>query len=84
MGHILRPSVSNAGAVHVGYDAPMRTWLARLAMSFFVVAAVLIWEAYQGSKAGVQTWRIMVYLVAAAAGIALGVAGTREKHRRAP
>ena len=53
-------------------------------MSFFVIAAVLIWEAYQGTKTAVATWRIMLYLVAAAAGITLGVAGTREKHRRMP
>ena len=53
-------------------------------MSFFVIAAVLIWEAYKGTKTGVATWRIMMDLVAAAAGIALGAAGTREKHRRTP
>jgi hypothetical protein len=59
----------------------MQRWIARLAMSFFIIAAVLIWEAYKGSQTGLAGWRITLYLVAAAAGIAMGVAGTREKHR---
>jgi hypothetical protein len=53
-------------------------------MSFFIIAAVLIWQAYRGSQAGIENWRIIIDLIAAAAAIALGVAGTREKHRRTP
>ena len=59
----------------------MNRWLVRLAMSFFIIAAVLAWEAYKALKAGAEPWRIGIYLFATAAGIALGVAGTREKHR---
>ena len=59
----------------------MNRWLARLAMSFFVIAAVLIWEAYVAAQNGAPTWRIIVYLTAAAAGVFLGIAGLREKHR---
>jgi hypothetical protein len=59
----------------------MNRWLARLAMSFFIIAAVLAWEAYQALQHAGPPWRIAVYLVAAAASIALGVAGIREKHR---
>jgi hypothetical protein len=51
-------------------------------MSFFIVATVLLWEAYRGSQRGAETWRITMDLIAAAAAIALGVAGMREKHRR--
>ena len=59
----------------------MNRWLARLAMSFFIIAVVLAWEAYQGLQHHAPPWRIAVNLIAAAAAIALGVAGTREKHR---
>jgi hypothetical protein len=59
----------------------MNRWLARLAMSFFVIAAVLVWEAYKlGTNFG-PSWRITVYLVAAGLSVVLGAAGTREKHR---
>jgi hypothetical protein len=60
----------------------MNRWLVRLAMSFFIIAAVLIWEAYKASVNGADYWRIGLYLVAAMAAVSLGIAGTREKHRR--
>jgi hypothetical protein len=50
-------------------------------MSFFIIAAVLLWEAYKFSQKGTITWRIWVYLVGAAASFSMGIAGTREKHR---
>jgi hypothetical protein len=62
----------------------VKAWLARLAMSFFVIAAVLLWEAYRGTQRGLESWRIMLDVIGAAAAIVLGVAGTREKHRPRP
>ena len=70
-------------AFKMGNDLVKR-WLVRLAMSFFIIAAVLLWEAYRGAQRGLETWRITLDLVGAAAAIALGVAGTREKHRPRP
>ena len=68
------------------FASPMETpvrWLARLAMSFFVFAAVLAWEAYKAGQRHAEPWRTGLYDFAAAAAIALGLAGTRERHRRA-
>ena len=56
-------------------------WLARLAMSFFIIAAVLAWEAYQAMQSHAPQWRFAVDMIGAAASIALGIAGMREKHR---
>jgi hypothetical protein len=60
----------------------MERWLARLAMSFFIIAALLLWEAYKGNQHGLVGWRITLDLIAAAAAISMGVAGIRAKHRR--
>jgi len=60
----------------------MQRWLARLAMSFFIIAAVLIWQAYKGMQVGMENWRITIDLIAAAAAISMGVAGIRARHRR--
>ncbi len=57
-------------------------WLARFAMSFFVIAAVLAWEAYNAGERHAEPWRIGLYGFAAAASVALGFAATRERHRR--
>ena len=60
----------------------MRRWLARLAFSFFVVAAVLAWEGYRASKyGGGSQGRAVVFLLAAALAVLLGLAGVRERHR---
>jgi hypothetical protein len=59
-------------------------FLVRFAMSFFVVAAVLAWQAYVALEAHAADWRVVVDLTAAAASIAMGAAGTRERHRRQP
>ena len=60
----------------------MNRWLARFAMSFFVIAAVLIWEATKQMRRDPTSWRLIYYLIASAASITLGVIGTRERHRR--
>jgi hypothetical protein len=60
----------------------MDRWLARFAMSFFIIAAVLVWSAYQALQHHAALWRIAMDLFAAAAAVAMGVVGTREKHRR--
>ena len=61
-----------------------RRWLPRLAMSFIVIAAVLAWEAYQsatGHRGPVPHWRILLYFLAAAMALALGMEGMRLRHR---
>jgi hypothetical protein len=58
----------------------MNRWLARLAMSFFIIAAVLAWSAYQALQHDAPMWQAMVDLFGAAASIAMGVVGTRIKH----
>jgi anti-sigma-K factor RskA len=57
-------------------------WLARFSISFFVIAVVLAGLAYQALQNNLAGWRVAMDLFAAAAAIALGVAGLREKHKR--
>jgi hypothetical protein len=57
-------------------------YLARFAMSLFVISAVLAWEAYRAISVHEAIWRVAVDLFAASAALAMGVVGTREKHRR--
>jgi hypothetical protein len=60
-------------------------WLARLAFSFFVVAAVLAWEAWKlaaHAVPGEPRWRAFLYVAAAVLSTGLGVVGTRHRHRR--
>ena len=59
----------------------MRRWLARLAFSFFILAAVLAWEGYRASKYGGDQGRAVLFLLAAALSVLLGLAGVRERHR---
>jgi hypothetical protein len=58
----------------------MNRWLARLAMSFFIIAAVLAWSAYQALQHAEPLWRVAMDLFAAAAALAMGVLGTRARH----
>lgn len=58
----------------------MNRWLARFAMSFFIIAAVLAWYAFRGLQQRAELWRIAIELLAASAAIALGVTGTKIKH----
>jgi hypothetical protein len=61
-----------------------RTWLARLSYSFFILAAVLLWELYnihQGRRGNVPEWRVILYLLGAGLGVVMGALGIRERHR---
>jgi len=58
----------------------MRRWLARLAFSFFIFAAVLAWEAHK-ARGSEESWRPVLYLVAAMMSVLLGLTGVRERHR---
>jgi len=56
----------------------MRRWLGRLAFSFIVVAAALVWEGKRAADAGKPAW--FFYAGAAVLGT-IGLAGLRERHR---
>jgi hypothetical protein len=58
----------------------MNRWMARLSMSFFIIAAVLAWSAYQSMQRGAPIWQSAVDLFGAAASISMGAIGTRIKH----
>ena len=56
----------------------MRRWLGRLAFSFIILAAVLVWEGRKARDRGeAATW----YYVGAAVLAGAGMAGMRERHR---
>ena len=57
----------------------MHKWLARLSFSFFIVAAVLLWEATK--LGGGERWRLTGYVLGAVVSIAFGFAGVRARHR---
>ena len=59
----------------------MRWWLARLAFSFLIVALVVGYAGYKAQQRGEGT-RATIMMLGAAAGIALGIAGLRARHRR--
>ena len=62
----------------------MRSWIARLSFSFFIIGIVLVWEAYravQGQLGPVASWQVTLFLVAAAASFAMGFLGVRERHK---
>jgi hypothetical protein len=56
-------------------------WLARLTFSFFIVAFLCLYEANRSQQRG-DTMRATIFVVAAAAGIVLGITGMRSRHRR--
>ncbi len=63
----------------------MQNWLARFSFSFFIIAAVLLWQGYKLSQTA-QTgdhWRLTLYFLGAGACAALGVAGVKARHRDA-
>lgn len=62
-------------------DTLMRTWLARLAFSFIVLAAALAWTAYRTSQERPGAWTIVAMYCAAALLLGIGLAGMRERHR---
>ena len=59
-----------------------RDWLARLAFTFFIIAALFLWQAHQARavKPTPRAW-IILYLLGAAISVALGIAGIRARHR---
>lgn len=58
-----------------------RWWFARFAFSFIVLGAVAAYEGYRAQERG-ETGRANLLFVAAAAGVGLGFAGVRLRHRR--
>ena len=63
----------------------MQRWLARFSFSFFILAAVLLWEAYaamQGRRGFVPQWKIALYFVGAVLAVAIGAMGVRARHRQ--
>jgi len=56
----------------------MQRWLARLAFSFLILAAVLAWSGRQAARRGDSA---TAYYAAAALLGAAGVIGLRERHR---
>ena len=55
----------------------MRRWLARLSMSFFIIAVVIAWEAHKLPPSP----KVTFFYCAAALAAGLGFAGVRERHR---
>ena len=65
----------------------MQRWLARLSLSFFIVAALLCWELYNvlvGRRGQVSEARVALYMIAAVIAIVMGAMGVRVRHRRDP
>jgi hypothetical protein len=65
----------------------MNRWLARLSFSFFVIAAILLWEIYRiitGRRGEVSEARIALYVIACALAVAMGAVGVRARHRPQP
>jgi hypothetical protein len=58
-----------------------RLWLARLAMSFIIVAAVLGWDALRPNRIDRDSVKVWIEGIAAALSMGLGLAGIRERHR---
>ena len=56
----------------------MQRWLARLAFSFLILAAVLAWTGRQAARRGDSP---TLYYAAAAILGAAGIIGLRERHR---
>ena len=56
----------------------MQRWLARLAFSFLILAAVLAWSGRQAARRGESP---TYHYAAAALLAAAGIVGLRERHR---
>lgn len=70
--------------MQIDWQTITRRWLARLSISFFVIAFVLGWEGYKRFNAtggSTDDWRTLLDFVAAALSLTLGFTGVRERHR---
>ncbi|HEY2589738.1 MAG TPA: hypothetical protein VGI81_28600 [Tepidisphaeraceae bacterium] len=69
--------------MQIDWQTLTRRWLARLSISFFVIAFFLGWEGYKRFNAtgGAVDWRTLLDFVAAALSLILGFTGVRERHR---
>lgn len=61
----------------------MNRWLARLAFSFLVLAALLAWTGYKEltTRFAPSKPRVALYFVGAGMSLGLAVRGFRERHR---
>jgi hypothetical protein len=62
----------------------MQRWLARLSFSFFIISAVLAWDAYtsvRGRGRALPEWRVKVQFAAAGVLAGLGLIGIRARHQ---
>jgi hypothetical protein len=72
--------------MQIDWHSITRRWLARLSISFFVIAFFLAWEGYKRYNAAggaVDDWRTLLDFVAAGLSLILGFTGVRERHRGA-
>ncbi len=63
---------------------PRIRWLQRLALSFIIIACILVWEVYKsltGRAPPLPQWRLVLYLIGAATSFSVGVTGMRSRHR---
>ena len=63
----------------------LRRWLARLAFSFIIIGAVLLWTGYKDlghQDTPRRPVRALVCFIAGGACMALAANGMRERHRR--
>ena len=60
-----------------------RRWLARLSVSFMVIAFFLAYEGYRRYQIlhGQADWRVLLNFFAATVSVVLAFVGVRERHR---
>ena len=60
-----------------------RRWLARLSVSFLIVAFFLAYQGYRRYQIlrGEADWRVMLDFFAATVSVVLALLGVRERHR---
>lgn len=60
-------------------------WMSRLAFSFVIIAAYLLWQAFHVNRQASSVppnIRFVLYLLGALASTVLAMLGLRERHRR--
>lgn len=86
-GQVFTIAVRGSGRVWSGHPEgamSINRWLARLSLSFFVIAALLAFRIYKvvGEQPRVtSSERVWLYVIATAMAVALGVMGVRERHK---